>query len=146
MNLNPPNVKIFIALSAVLAVIFLCLFFMQLGGGKTGGPSTGNIPLPTGVDTDPIVANATPTQIPPNPFTGVIEEELPENIANLATQKRDLRGKVPLELSTFSVDFDYGEDKFVVVLNTPKDQSLREFQNWRNTNYPSVTLDQFILK
>lgn len=147
MNLNPPNVKIFIALSAVLAIVFLGLFFVQLSGQKTGGPTTtGNVPLPTGVDTNPIVDSATPTLIPPNPFTGVQEEELPENVANLAIQKKDLRDKVPLDLSTFSIDFDYAEDKFVVVLDSPKDQSLKEFQDWRNTNYPAVTLDQFILK
>ena len=103
--------------------------------------------FPTSVETNPspATANVTPVTIKAN-FTGALEEQIPQPIIDLAAQKKDLKSKVPLSLSTFSVDFNYGTDKFEVALHDPKDQAKKEFESWRGANYPGLGVDQFQFK
>lgn len=146
MNLNIPNLntKILIGLSAFLAILFLVSLLMTTANkNKKPGDNQQNFVTPTKVQVDISPKNiSTPT---PAPFTGVKEEPIPTEQINLVNQKKDLRNKLPLSFSTFKIDFDYTQDKFTVTLNTPKDISLKEFLNWRTTNYPALNLDQFII-
>jgi len=128
-----PKIKLYILISGII-VVFLVIFF-SLSLIKRTNTTTNEVPT----------SEPTPT-IEIGAFTGGLYATLPPEVAQLTKQKQDLRSKVPLTLSTFSIDFDYGEDKFVVTLNEPKDQARTEFENWRNSNYPALPLGEFIMK
>ncbi len=138
-----PNIKVYLAISGVILVLFLIVTFIPLGKKSTTNQEQNNFPTPTTVEINQSQDNEQTPTIEPVDFTGVAELEVPQETVNLSLQKQDLRSKVPLDLSTFTVDFDYNEDKFVVTLNDPKDQARSEFENWRNTNYPSLGNNQF---
>lgn len=151
--MQTPNIKIYLAVSGILIVLFLIVTFVPFGKKPINNqpPTINNFPTPTLVEvnrppvTNPLTTSLSPT-IEPADFTGVKEEELPQEIKNISLQKQDLRSKLPLNLSTFSIDFDYAEDKFVVTLNDPKDQARTEFENWRKANYPALVTSQFNFK
>lgn len=148
-----PNIKIYIGIS--LALIFLFILILILPFSKKISPqktdtSSSNQPFPTSVETsssNPSLdqTSITPIVIPAD-FTGAAEEQLPKQALDLAVQKKDLRQKTPLDLPAFIIDFDYGEDKFIVTLKDPKDQSQKVFESWRISNYPGLSADQFLLK
>lgn len=141
-----PNLKILLVLSGILAVILIVVLIIPLGR-KSVEQGSGNLPTPTTVAPQENIRLDAPTPtIAVREFTGVEDVPLPENVATFVNQKQDLRSKAPLTLSTFVIDFDYAEDKFTIQLNDPKDQALREFESWRNNNYPAVTTDQFIFR
>ena len=151
--MQTPNIKIYLAVSGVLIVLFLIVTFIPFGKKPTNNqpPGTNNFPTPTSIEiipspvTNPPTGGQTPT-IEPADFTGVKEEELPPETAKISLQKQDLRSKLPLNLSTFSIDFDYSEDKFVITLKDPKDQARQEFENWRKANYSALVITQFNFK
>lgn len=143
-----PNIKLFLVLSGILAVIFFIILIIPLSRRTTDQQTSGgNFPTPTIVDAIPQggAADISPT-IQITGFTGVREEAIAPEIESQISQKQDLRYKAPLTFSTFSLDFDYGEDKFIIVLNDPKNQSLSEFEDWKKNNYPSIPPDQFIFR
>ncbi|MDO9028040.1 MAG: hypothetical protein Q7U68_04175, partial [Candidatus Roizmanbacteria bacterium] len=110
-------------------------------------PTTNQYPTPTLVElNDQSAIDNQQLTIPASDFTGVAEEELPPAVLDASLQKKDLRQKTPFNLSTFTIDFDYNEDKFVVTLKDPKDQAQKEFEGWRTANYPGLGVEQFILK
>jgi len=144
-----PNIKLYILISGII-VVFLVIFF-SLSLIKRTNTTTNEVPTseptPTTFETKENVPTSEPTPtIEIGAFTGGLYATLPPEVAQLTKQKQDLRSKVPLTLSTFSIDFDYGEDKFVVTLNEQKDQARTEFENWRNSNYPALPLGEFIMK
>lgn len=149
MNINAPNIKIYLVLSGILVVVFVALLLIPLNRNQQQNANNHTVPTPTTIEansfSNPTVV-LTPTQAPPAAFTGAKVEPLPTGIVDQVSQKQELRGKVPLSLTTFYIDFDYSQDKFVVSLNDPKAQSLQEFQSWKSQNYPAVTMDQFIFK
>ena len=79
-------------------------------------------------------------------FTGVEDEPIPQEVIDLDAQKKDLIGKMPLDFSAFKISFSYAEDKFMVTLREPKDQSQKEFEIWRVGKYPAIGAGQFLLK
>ena len=149
--MNSPNMKIYLGISFALVILFILIliipFSKKTSTQKTTPPLSGQ-PFPTSVETNPsFPAALNPTSITiPADFTGVIEETIPQPVIDLAAQKKDLRQKTPLELSTFTITFDYGEDKFIVTLKNPKDQAQKEFESWRTANYQGLGIDQFLLK
>lgn len=151
MIMDNSNIKIYLAISGALIVLLILIILIPFSSKKTlpqDKTTNSNSQLfPTSIETNPspVANNQSLTPIPAD-FTGVIEEQIPQPVIDLATQKKDLRLKVPLSLSTFIIDFDYGEDKFTVALKDPKDQSQKEFEGWRGANYPSLNTEQFILK
>jgi flagellar basal body-associated protein FliL len=88
----------------------------------------------------------TPSLIEPNAFTGVLEDTLPKEIQDLSDQKQTLKKMTPLSQPLFMISFDYSEDKFIVNLNEPKNESQISFYDWKNTNYPNIPNDRFIVK
>jgi len=139
------NKKIYLILLPILLIIIL--FFLFFSIRKTKLPTT-VVPSPTSIyPTKFVVApSPTPTLIPPASFTGVLEETLPPATLDLSNQRRELRKKTPLVETYFTVTFDYGEDKFLVALKEPKDQSKIEFEKWRIVNYQAIPPDHFIIK
>ncbi len=153
------NIKIYLVISGALIVLFILILivpFTKKSTKKNPQPTTVFTPFPTSVTTNSGAAteqnnnqlpNISPTPISvPADFTGAAEEDLPAQELETAFQKKELREKTPLNLSTFVVDFDYGEDKFTVTLNDPKDLSQKEFESWRTNNYPRLSAEQFLLK
>lgn len=136
------NIKVYLAISGALIVLFILILVIPFSKKPTATlQPTPYTPRPTIVDTggqDPVSVPAV--------FTGVAEEELPSQTIDLSLQKQDLRQKTPLDLSAFIIDFDYSEDKFIVTLKDPKDQSQKEFESWRTTNYSGLGAEQFLIK
>ena len=152
--MNNSNIKVYLGISFALIILFILILVIpfsnkKISPQKTTTPSS-NQPFPTSVETNPTNQPQTTNDQSPHTisadFTGVAEEELPKQIIDLAAQKKELRQKIPLDLSTFTIDFDYSEDKFIVILKDPKDQAQKEFNSWRLTNYSGLGTDQFLLK
>ena len=152
--MDSQNIKVYLAVSAALIVLLVLIIIIPFS--KKSSPLTPNSltpspysPFPTSIQTGS--SPLTPNSLTPNPsipvaFTGALNEPIPQAIIDLSTQKKDLRSKVPLNLTTFSIDFDYGEDKFVVTLKDPKDQSQKEFEGWRTSNYSGLGVEQFLIR
>jgi hypothetical protein len=143
--MNPPNIKLYLILSGALLVLFLALIIVPLGRRAINQPPAETFPTPTSIDGRQLPADQSP-MIETADFTGAADEELPKEVTDQINQKQDLRYRMPLSLSTFIIDFDYGEDKFTVALSEPKNQSLQEFEEWKSANYPAIPTNQFIFK
>jgi hypothetical protein len=147
--MNNSNIKIYLGISFALIIIFILILVIPFTKQPVTNnqQSTINLPTPTSVETNPSSVTIKPTPITvPAHFTGAIEETMPKQVIDLAAQKKDLLSKVPLSLTTFTIDFDYSTDKFVVALKDPKDQAQKEFESWRAANYPGLDTNQFLLK
>lgn len=142
--MNPPNIKVYIIVSAILILLFVIVSFFPFGGKRTGQGSTENFPTPTLVEGN---------QFPPSEgeskiieavdFTGAVEEEIPPEVYDAAFQKQELRNQTPFDTGLFQIDFDYGEDKFIVTLAEPKNDNRHQFNQWLSENYPGLNLSQF---
>ena len=148
--MDSQNVKVYLAISGALIVLLILVIIIPFTKQKPvtspkQQPVTNLIPTTVETNQSPVTNNQSLTPIPAD-FTGAIDEKIPQQVIDLAAQKKDLRSKVPLSLSTFAIDFDYGEDKFTVTLKEPKDQSQKEFESWRTTNYPGLGVEQFLIR
>jgi hypothetical protein len=145
--MNMPNIKAYLAVSFGLIILLIIILIIPFGKKITiEQPIPTVFPTPTTFETRPNRVTPGQVDLTPTIFTGVKEETPPQELLDLSAQKISLRQKTPLNLTTFSISFDYGSDKFIVALNEPKDQSQKEFESWRTTNYPALNTDQFILK
>ena len=162
--MNNSNIKVYLGISFALIILFILILIIPFSNKKTSPQKTTtpslNQPFPTSVETNPSTnqpqtindqSSDTNNQSPNNntvpvDFTGVAEEELPPEVLDVSLQKKDLRQKTPLNLSTFIIDFDYSEDKFVVALYDPRDQAQHEIENWKTSNYPGLGAEQFLLR
>jgi len=153
--MNSQNIKVYLAISGALIVLLILIIIIPFSSKKTTNkePSnTNQVPFPTSIETGSTGVNnstsSTNSALTPIPadFTGALDEKIPQQVIDLAAQKKDLRSKVPLDFSTFTIDFNYSEDKFIVSLKDPRDQAQKEFESWRTINYPGLGVEQFILK
>lgn len=163
--MQKPNFKLYAILFVIIAVFLVIALLIPLGRkesqtGKTGPrpTSTQSFPSPTTYQgsqtpytyptTKPKTTGETAAQpeVHPTGFTGVKDEELPKNLADLSKQKQELRAKTPLTQPSFTITFDYGEDKFVVTLKEPKGTSKPYFDQWLKANYPAIPSDRFIFQ
>ena len=148
--MDSQNIKVYLAISGALIILLILIIIIPFSSKKTTDyklPTTNSLPLPTTVQTGSNqVTNNQASNTVPADFTGVAEEELPAQVMDMALQKKDLRQKTPLDLTTFVIDFDYGQDKFTVSFKDPKDQAQKEFESWRTANYPGLNNEQFLLK
>ncbi|MEK7177407.1 MAG: hypothetical protein AAB705_01110 [Patescibacteria group bacterium] len=149
--MDSQNIKIYLAISGALIVLLILIivipFTKQKPVTSPQQPVTNLIPttVQTGSTDSTDSTNSTGLTVPAS-FTGAIDEPISQNIIDLAAQKKDLQSKVPLSLSTFSIDFDYSQDKFVVTLKDPKDTAQKEFESWRTGNYPGLGSEQFLIR
>ena len=143
------NIKVYLAISGALIVLLILIivipFTKQKPVTSPQQPVTNLIPTTVETNQSPGTNNPSPITIKAG-FTGAIDEPVPQQIIDLAAQKKDLQLKVPLSLSTFSIDFDYSEDKFVVTLKDPKDTAQKEFDDWKTSNYPGLGSEQFLIR
>ncbi len=140
------NTKIYLGISIALIVLFILIIILPFSNKKTSpqktDTSSSSQPFPTSVETNPSPSlNTISTD-----FTGVADEQLPKQALDIAAQKKDLRQKTPLDSSSFIIDFNYNVDKFIVTLKDPKDLNQKVFESWRNSNYPELDANQFLLK
>jgi hypothetical protein len=101
-------------------------------------------PLPTSIT--PIIDQSITPNLTPIEFTGVKEEPIPQEMVDFSKQKLSLMQKLPLETTDFAIDFDYDNDKFVVTLNPPKEESQKKFEDWLKNSYPSIPKDLFLFQ
>jgi hypothetical protein len=94
----------------------------------------------------PIINQSITPNLTPIEFTGVKEEPIPQEMVDFSKQKLSLMKKLPLKTADFAIDFDYDNDKFVVKLNPPHEDSQKKFDDWLKNNYPSISKDQFIFQ
>jgi len=144
------NIKVYLAVSGALIVLLILIIvipFTKKSPTQSDTTNSTGQPFPTSIETNSTGStNSTDSTSIPADFTGVAEEELPAQVLDTSLQKKDLRQKTPFDLSAFTIDFDYSEDKFVVTLKDPKDQAKTEFESWRTANYPGLGTEQFLLK
>lgn len=133
------NIKVYLGISVALVVLLILIIVIPFS--KKSSSSLRPTPY--------TLLSPTPYTLPPTPLnvsadsTGVAEEELPQEVVDASYQKQDLRNQLPISLSSFSIDFNYAEDKFIVTLNDPKGQSRNEFNQWKNNTYPGIEVSQF---
>lgn len=150
--MDSQNVKVYLAISGALIVLFILIIIIPFSkktanqNNENGTTNSTNQPFPTSIEVRPTTSTGEQSNSISADFTGAIEEPIPQQITDRAAQKKDLRQKSPLILTSFTIDFDYSEDKFNVTLKDPKDQAQKEFESWRGANYPSLNAEQFILK
>ena len=143
------NIKVYLGISFALIVLLILIVVIPFSNKKSSTSTLQPTPYnlqPTTVETYSLQPTPYNLSSIPADFTGVAEEELPPQILDTALQKKDLRQKTPLDLSTFTIDFNYSEDKFVVTLVDPKDQAQKEFEGWRTANYPGLGSEQFVVR
>jgi len=138
------NFKVYLGISIALVVLLMLILIIPFSKKTSSSQQTSNDDLitPTSVEINPSQTDGQLTSVPAQ-FTGVNEEELPQEIFDASTQKQDLRSLLPISLSSFSIDFNYEQDKFTVTLSEPKDQSRTEFDQWRSNTYPAIDINQF---
>ena len=94
----------------------------------------------------PIINQSITPDLTPIEFTGVKEEPIPQEMVDFSKQKLSLMKKLPLKTTDFVINFDYDNDKFVVKLNPPHEDSQKKFDDWLKNNYPSIPKDKFIFQ
>jgi len=142
------NLYIFIGvLLAVTIALSLLVFTLQRIKNNPPSSDTGDEfqPSPTSIEVRTTIP-PDPTEIPAASRTGALEEQLPKEVLDLATQKQSLKSKLPVTNTYFTITFDYAEDKFTVTLKEPKTDAKTNFTNWLKANYPAITEDRFVFK
>ncbi len=157
--MNKTNLKYYVIPAGVLLVIFLIILIVPIGNKNTSNqtvtPSPISLPTektptrvqkPTSSVSGTPSAEASPTLIPLRFTGGDLTQDLPSDVKLLAQQKTELRRKTPLTMSFGVISFDYENDKFVLLLNGPKEQSQTAFNTWLKQTYPAIPLEQFAIQ
>lgn len=147
--MNNSNTKVYLAISGALIFLFILIIiipFSQRAPTQEEKSNPTNQAFPTSVEINPTASSEEQLNNVTADFTGVIEEPIPQQIIDMSAQKKDLQGKVPIDFSLFSIDFDYDQDRFIVTLKDPKDQAQREFDSWRTANYAGLSSEQFLTR
>jgi len=143
-KLNPYTYIAILFVVVIILSLTVWVFQKKQNTPSPTEPTNINQPTPTTVEVR-TTTSLTPTEIPATQ-TGALDEQLPQQEQDLATQKQELKSKVPINNANFFLVFDYGEDKFIVDLKQPKEDNKTVFENWLNANYPAIPIDRFIIK
>jgi len=150
---NTHNIKSYLLISGVLIILFLLVIFYPINKKSYNQQVIENyFPTPTKIETrkktliSPSVSLPTTIIISPVDFTGVLEEETPQEVKDQAIEKQTLRKLTPFNSGLFKIDFDYREDKFIVELSEPKEKNKQEFSKWIKDNFPNLKENQFNFK
>ena len=80
-------------------------------------------------------------------FSGVYEEEIPQEKFILSQKINDLQTKLPLTTQFFEIKFDYNQNKFIVFLKPPFEENREKFFQWLiDNNYGEIPKDYFDLR
>ncbi len=141
------NSKIFLLLAFILFILIATTMILSPGqkdlGGKGMAPTITTIPTPE--ITRHLVPSVTSSIVIEATKTGGMTEKIPEEVVNKVEQERNLRKKIPLKETGFSIDFNYANDIFIVNLVEPKDKNRIVFVNWLKNNYPLISIERFKL-
>lgn len=125
---KPIFILLFIA--AIIAIIVLSLFNKnEATKNTTVNQETGNQNT-TGNSDNNLTISPLPTRV--LVFTGAdeaAEDKYLKEHPELFTEAR-LQEQVPIEYNNFTLDYSYDEDKFLVKLKPPYEQSKDVFNNW----------------
>ncbi len=140
--------RIYFALGGVLIFILVLTLVVKTTKNrpKTVAPTPTpiNNPIPTVYDLKKTIKpTETPAPLPSQ--TGGLGPQEDEATKKLSEQKQELRFKTPLTQPNFTITFDYSQDKFMVSLKEPKEQSKTKFSEWLVNNYPAIPIDRFII-
>lgn len=131
--------SIFIVLVVVLSILARRLNTNSQAQEKNVRPTIASISPTTSITQSPPDIDPTIAAIPAQNTGG--------NMAvTLTTSEQafsDLFFKVPLDMQTFMVDFDYADNKFsILILN---DAGEDAYHKWRKDTYPALTDEQFVI-
>ncbi|PIY69433.1 hypothetical protein COY90_00670 [Candidatus Roizmanbacteria bacterium CG_4_10_14_0_8_um_filter_39_9] len=145
--------KLYVVLTVITVIIIITVITVITSRKPTTNyqlPATTIAPLPTKIiiDQRPTTNDSKRTgKVIPAIFTGVSEEQnIPKIETDLATQKRELRLKIPLTTPEFNVNFDFANDVFDVTLTPTNVQNKTTFEAWAAANYPLIPQDRFNVK
>jgi hypothetical protein len=85
-------------------------------------------------------------ELTPKPFTGVREEIFSQDLIDFTKQKIDLIKILPIENADFTIEFDYSNNQFIVILKSDKENSRKKFDAWLENNYPLIPKNKFIFQ
>ncbi|MEO6508592.1 MAG: hypothetical protein ABIO02_01440 [Patescibacteria group bacterium] len=137
-----------IILISFLLLVLLVLIIIANKLTKKNEISSGN-------PTPPLISITSYVTQPPNPnvpgeimptFTGARDVTFAQPTQQYIDKRGELRESVPLNGPTFSIDFNFREDKFTVTLKEPKNESQAAFNEWLKNNYPELPLEDFIVR
>jgi len=162
MELNKNHYPIIIFFLFSLVIILLILTLIIQNSKKTINPFPQTPTLTSSIPTThqriqtritpppPFITSSINETITPNltpiEFTGAKDEPIPQEIVDFTQQKLTLMQKLPLKTINFTIDFDYNNDRFIVKLNPPKEETQKKFEEWLKENYPSIPNDLFIFQ
>ncbi len=141
-----------IGLVVLLGFLSIMVLVLQTKKNNKGTDKTENtvVATPTSVENifevPSVSPGLSPTDIPVSTQTGALDESLPDTTQNLATQKQELKSKLPINNNNFVIVFDYSVDQFIVTLKSPKDTNKTVFEDWLAENYPAIPIDRFTIK
>lgn len=157
--MNKTNLKYYIIPAGILLIIFLIILIVPIGNKSTGNQALTPSPIALPTEKTPTRTQKptssvsispseqiSPTLIPLRFTGGDLSQDLPADVKSLAQQKTELRRKTPLTMSFGVISFDYENDKFVLQLNSPTDQSQTAFNTWLKQTYPAIPLEQFAIQ
>ena len=142
MNLK----KVVLILASIFIVLAIALSFFARRSNTNNLAQEKNV--------KPTIASASPTtsitQPPPDidpTIAAIPAQNTGGNMTvTLTTSEQafgDLFFKVPLDMQTFMVDFDYADNKFsILILN---DAGEDAYLKWRKDTYPALTDEQFVI-
>lgn len=148
MNETHPIKPIFLIVGGLFFSIIIVLSIITLLMSKSNNQkSSQKKPSDITTSTSLVPSINTPSKpllITPTGTGGM--DELPKKVENEALQKQNLKKQLPINESNFSIEFDYGSDKFIVQLREPKPTSIDEFKLWLSNYFPLIPITKFLLK
>ncbi|OGG27419.1 hypothetical protein A2960_06500 [Candidatus Gottesmanbacteria bacterium RIFCSPLOWO2_01_FULL_39_12b] len=139
-------------ISILILSILIFLMIKNINSNPKPVPIVSTPTQPTEIIISPVPQNNPPfdqlvnPSITEAPYSGAHAEDnqkILESNPSLMTEAK-LQGSVPLEFDGFILDYSYADDKFLVNLQPPYDESRTKFANWMKDNgLPSI--DRFIL-
>lgn len=148
--INKTNLRLYLVPAIIFLIIILVVLMIPFGNKKNSVQNVipTSIPLPTGKKPTPLISKIptngpTPTLIPFRFTGGDLTKDIPPDVKLFSQQKTDLRKKTPLEQPFGTISFDYENDKFILTLKEPKDQSQTAFETWLQQTYSAIPTSQF---
>ncbi len=147
-NIQKPHKAIYLGLLIILFVLIAMVLLIPFPKFKKTSisptPNPINIPTPTEMLIKKPVTSPKPVLVTPTGTGGM--EDIPKSVSDSATQKQDLKKRLPLKEQDFSIDFDYTKDMFIVTFSNKNIDSINKFQQWLKTQYSSLSIDKFDFK
>lgn len=141
------NLKLYIIPALIFVFLFILVLILPFGNNKTSTTAKPTVfATPTLIPGSQDQTQNIPSHLITPKFTGVFDEELPQEVQSLSKEKQELRKITPLQLDGCLIDFDYEQDKFAVTVDEPKEENRTKCESWITATYPSLPLDRFLFQ